>query len=94
MQVSGRAVLNSVRARWGLALLLAAAPLEGAAGESTHLTGSVVDGSGAGVLPLFAQWAESEVAAAVAEETALRNVTAAGAAAEGPSPRSRPVAAR
>lgn len=49
MQVRGRAVLDSVRARWGLALVLAAAPLDAAPGESTHLTGSVVDGSGAAI---------------------------------------------
>ncbi len=49
MQLRGRAGLDSVRARWGLALLLVAAPLKGAAGESTHLTGTVVDPSGAAV---------------------------------------------
>ena len=49
MQVRGRAGLDSIRARWGLALLLVVAPLIGAAGEPTHLAGSVVDGSGAAV---------------------------------------------
>lgn len=41
--------LHSLRARWGLALLLVAMPIRGAAGEPTHLAGSVVDASGAAV---------------------------------------------
>lgn len=41
--------LHSLRARWGRAILLVAMPVRGAAGEPTHLAGSVVDASGAAV---------------------------------------------
>lgn len=39
--------LHSLRARWGRAFLPVAMPVRGAAGEPTHLAGSVVDASGA-----------------------------------------------
>ena len=41
--------LHAARARWGLVIVLTAAPFQAAANESTRLAGSVVNGSGAAV---------------------------------------------
>lgn len=89
-----RAFVQQATANGGRALVIPARTL-GRGPEPRLLEGLMFElGEGFAPLPLFARWAESKVAAAVAEEAARRYMAAAGAVAEGPSPGSRPAAAR
>ena len=89
-----RAFVQEATADGGRALVVPARTL-GQGPERRLLEGLPFElGEGFAPLPLFTRWAEGEVAAAVAEEAALRNRTAAGGIPEGPPPASRAAAAR
>jgi hypothetical protein len=74
-----RSFVQEAAADGGRALVIPARTL-GQGPERRLLEGLAFDlGEGFAPLPMFARWAENEVATALAEETTLRNAAATGA---------------
>ncbi len=89
-----RAFVQEATGGGGRALVIPARTL-GRGPERRLLEGLAFElGEGFAPLPLFARWAEGEVAGAVADEVALRGVAGRGGAPEGTNPAARPTAAR
>jgi hypothetical protein len=89
-----RSVVQEASADGGSALVIPARTL-GQGPERRLLEGLAFElGEGFAPLPLFARWADKEVAAALAEEAAHRNATATTGAPQEPSSASQPVGER